>query len=87
MGEKSGSRGGWFGWFIVLIVVAVIAVAIALTVKQKMHKNGSDFEAAPVPGPPGAVTQKYADALKTAMQFLEIQKGLLSLSFSVIFPF
>ncbi|KAL2499360.1 Endoglucanase 10 [Abeliophyllum distichum] len=74
MGEKSRSRG-WFGWFIVLIVLAAIAFAIVLTVKQKMHKKGSDDEAAPVPGPPGAVTHKYADALKTAMQFLEIQKA------------
>ncbi|KAI3460387.1 hypothetical protein Pfo_017050 [Paulownia fortunei] len=72
MEEKRRSRG-WCGWFVVLIVVAAIAFAIFYTVKQKKHKSESD--AAPVPGPPGAITKKYADALKTATQFLDIQKS------------
>ncbi|PIN08929.1 Cellulase [Handroanthus impetiginosus] len=72
MEEKRRSRG-WCGWFLVLIVLAAVAFAIFYAVKQKMHK--SDSGAAPVPGPPGAVTKKYADALKVAMQFFDIQKS------------
>ncbi|KAL3634245.1 hypothetical protein CASFOL_021299 [Castilleja foliolosa] len=73
MEGKKRSRG-WCGWFLVLIVLAAIAFAIFYTVKQKMHKSDSSG-AAPVPGPPGAVTKKYADALKIATQFLDIQKS------------
>ncbi|KAL0366039.1 UNVERIFIED_CONTAM: Endoglucanase 10 [Sesamum radiatum] len=72
MEEKRGSRG-WCGWFLVLIVLAAVAFAIFYAVRQKQHK--SEPGAAPVPGPPGAVTKKYADALKIAMQFLDIQKS------------
>ncbi|KAL8459136.1 hypothetical protein ACS0TY_036561 [Phlomoides rotata] len=72
MEEKKRSRG-WCGWFLVLIVLAAIGFAIFYTVKQKIHKSGPD--AAPVPGPPGAITKKYADALKLATQFLDIQKS------------
>ncbi|XP_043713193.1 endoglucanase 24 isoform X3 [Telopea speciosissima] len=74
MGADSKSKGGWCGWFIVLVVVLVIAGAVALTVVKKTHhsKGGA---AAPVPGPPGAITQKYADALKLAVQFLDVQKS------------
>ncbi|GER26599.1 endoglucanase [Striga asiatica] len=35
----------------------------------------SEPEASPVPGPPGAITKKYADALKIAMQFFDVQKS------------
>ncbi|GFP85858.1 endoglucanase 24 [Phtheirospermum japonicum] len=73
MEEKKRSRG-WCGWFLVLIVLAAIAFAIFYTVKQKMDKSNSS-DAAPVPGPPGAITKKYADALKIATQFLDIQKS------------
>lgn len=55
-----------------LIVVAAVGFAVYYAVVQKKHKSG--FEAAPVPGPPGAITKKYADALKVAMQFLDVQK-------------
>lgn len=71
MGEKS-RKGGWCGWIIVLIVVAAAAGAIVVLVKKK--HNGSSPDAAPVPGPPGSPTKKYADALKTAMQFFDVQK-------------
>lgn len=72
MGEKS-RKGGWCGWIIVLIVVAAAAGAIVVLVKKK--HNGSSPDAAPVPGPPGSPTKKYADALKTAMQFFDVQKS------------
>ncbi|EPS64495.1 hypothetical protein M569_10284, partial [Genlisea aurea] len=72
--EKRGG-GGWCGWFLVLIVLASVGLAVFLVVKQKIHKSQPPGEAAPVPGPPGAVVAKYSDALKIAMQFLDIQKS------------
>lgn len=71
MGEKSRSRG-WCGWFIVALVLALVIVAVVYTVKKKIHKSdGADA----VPGPPGAIDKKYADALKVAMQFFDVQKS------------
>ncbi|KAL6504746.1 hypothetical protein OROHE_023504 [Orobanche hederae] len=72
--EEKKRPGGWCSWFLVLIVLAAIAFAIYYTVKQKTHKSDSS-DAAPIPGPPGAITKKYADALKIATQFLDIQKS------------
>ncbi|CAN4093966.1 unnamed protein product [Withania somnifera] len=72
MGEKS-RKGGCCGWIILLIVAAAVAAAIAVLFIKK--HNGSSSDAAPVPGPPGAPVQKYADALRTAMQFFDIQKS------------
>lgn len=83
MGKKSRSKGGWWGWLLVLIVAAAIAFGIFVTIKKK--QNDSNSEAAPVPGPPGAVTKKYADALNTAMQFFDIQKCIQSISFFFFF--
>ncbi|KAI3750737.1 hypothetical protein L2E82_21510 [Cichorium intybus] len=71
MGKEKKS-GGCMGWFIVLIVVGAIALALGLTLRNKFHKGDGD---APVPGPPGAVTKKYGDALKVALQFFDIQKS------------
>ena len=82
MGEKSSSKG-WCGWILVLVILALIVGAIVITIKKKTSGGHSD-EAAPVPGPPGAIAQNYADALKTAMQFFDVQK-CKSLSFSLFF--
>lgn len=75
MGEKSKSRG-CFGWFIALIVLAAVVLAVVYMVKSKMNKSDDDDQggAGPVPGPPGAIDKKYADALKLALQFFDIQK-------------
>ncbi|XP_019156590.1 PREDICTED: endoglucanase 10-like [Ipomoea nil] len=76
MGDKSRSKGGWCGWLLVVIVAAAIGVSIFVLVKKKHGGGGSsEPDAAPVPGPPGAVTQKYGDALKIAMQFFDVQKS------------
>uniref|UniRef100_A0A1J3J794 Endoglucanase n=1 Tax=Noccaea caerulescens TaxID=107243 RepID=A0A1J3J794_NOCCA len=72
MGEKSKSRG-WCGWFIAIIVLAAVVLAVVYTVKLKIKKSGDD--SGPVPGPPGAIDKKYADALKLALQFFDIQKS------------
>lgn len=66
------SRGkGCVGWLIVLVVAALVVTAAVIAFKVK-HKKSSDL--GPVPGPPGAVTEKYADALGVALQFFQVQK-------------
>ncbi|XP_041992997.1 endoglucanase 10-like [Salvia splendens] len=72
MGEKSGSKG-WCGWFLAFIVLGAVVLAVFFTVRSKIHKSDSGPD--PVPGPPGAIAKNYADALKVATQFLDIQKA------------
>ncbi|KAH9693310.1 Endoglucanase 10 [Citrus sinensis] len=71
MGEKSKSKG-CFGWFLVLVLLALVVGAIVYTIKKKTSHSDKP---APVPGPPGAVEKKYAEALKVAMQFFDVQKS------------
>ncbi|KAJ1421644.1 Six-hairpin glycosidase superfamily [Sesbania bispinosa] len=73
MGEKSRS-GGCCGWFIAFLILAIVVGAVVYTVKKKIDHSDSD-KPAPVPGPPGAIDQKYTSALKTAMQFFDVQKS------------
>lgn len=72
MGEKR-SKGGCCGWFIALVILALVVGAVVYAVKKKIDNADSD-KPAPVPGPPGAIEQRYASALKIAMQFFDIQK-------------
>ncbi|MQM21821.1 hypothetical protein Taro_054865 [Colocasia esculenta] len=62
---------GWCGWLIVICIAALVVAAAVIAVRKKSHH----VEPAPVPGPPGAVTQKYADALAVAVQFFDVQKA------------
>ncbi|KAL6574450.1 hypothetical protein OROHE_001354 [Orobanche hederae] len=71
--EKKKRSGGCCGWFLVLMVFTAVGFAVFVFAKHKMLK--SEPEAAPVPGPPGAITKKYADALNVAMQFFDVQKS------------
>lgn len=72
MGE-SRKCGGWFGWILVLIVLAAIVFAIWIAIHEKYQSSDKDM-AAPVPGSPGAINQKYSNALKLALQFFDVQK-------------
>lgn len=72
MGGKSRSRG-CCGWFIAFVIFALVVGAVVYTIKKKIDNSDSD-KPAPVPGPPGAIEQKYSTALKTAMQFFDVQK-------------
>ncbi|KAF9683128.1 hypothetical protein SADUNF_Sadunf05G0179900 [Salix dunnii] len=71
MGVKPSSRG-CFGWLLVAVILALVIGAIVYTVKKKNEKSEGP---APIPGPPGATDKKYADALKIATQFFDIQKS------------
>lgn len=85
MGEKSRSKG-CCGWFIAFVVLAVVVGAIVYTVIKKIGHSDSD-KPAPVPGPPGAVDQKYSSALKTSLQFFDIQKCIHSFTSFPLFLF
>lgn len=74
MGAKSRSKGCW-AWLLVLVVLALVVTAIVVAIVKK--KSNSSDDDGPVPGPPGAITQKYSDALKLAVQFFDIQKCTL----------
>lgn len=76
MGLSKYSKG-WCGWLIVICIAALVVTAAVLAVRKKSRHA----EPAPVPGPPGAVTRKYADALSVAIQFFDVQKGTVSVSF------
>ncbi|KAK6256859.1 hypothetical protein QUC31_000318 [Theobroma cacao] len=73
MGKESKSKG-CLGWFLVIVILALVVGAVVYAIKQKMDHSDDD-KAAPVPGPPGAIDKKYADALKIAMQFFDVQKS------------
>ena len=83
MGEKSRSRG-CCGWFLAFVILALVVGAIVYTIKKKI---GHSDKPLPVPGPPGAIDQKYASALKTAVQFFDIQKCKLSSSLFLFYFF
>lgn len=67
MGAKSR---GCSGWLIFLVVASLIAAVIVYAVKKKQEHRG----VLPVPGPPGALDHKYADALGVALKFFQAQK-------------
>lgn len=73
MGKQSKS-GGCLGWLLAIVILALVVGAIVYAVKQKID-HANDNKPSPVPGPPGAIDKKYADALKIAMQFFDIQKS------------
>ncbi|PKA53414.1 Endoglucanase 24 [Apostasia shenzhenica] len=70
MGASKHAKG-CTGWLIVLVVAAVVVAAAVIAIRKKTHHSDSS----PVPGPPGAITQKYSDALSVAFQFFQIQKS------------
>lgn len=67
MGAKSR---GCIRWLIFLAVASLIAAVTVYVVKKKQEHR----DVLPVPGPPGALDHKYADALGVALQFFQVQK-------------
>ncbi|XP_010941260.1 endoglucanase 24 [Elaeis guineensis] len=70
MGASKYTKG-CTGWLIVLVVAALVVTAAVVAIRKKTHHA----KVLPVPGPPGAITQKYADALSVALQFFQVQKS------------
>ncbi|KAK7283408.1 hypothetical protein RIF29_12905 [Crotalaria pallida] len=73
--EGKRKRGGCCGWFIALVILALVAGAVVYTVKKRFGGRSGSDKPDPVPGPPGAVDQKYSSALKTSLKFFDIQKS------------
>ncbi|KAL5778184.1 hypothetical protein ACOSP7_011110 [Xanthoceras sorbifolium] len=71
--EKKSRSKGICGWFLALVLLALVVFGVVYMIKQKTSHGSSG--PAPVPGPPGAVEKKYDEALKTAMQFFDVQKS------------
>ncbi|CAN6909068.1 unnamed protein product [Brassica oleracea] len=67
MVAKSGSRCCCCCWFLGIIVVIAVVLAVVFTIRHRA--NHFDDIA------PGSTDKKYADALKIAMQFFNIQKS------------
>ncbi|GAB4839115.1 hypothetical protein Ancab_028643 [Ancistrocladus abbreviatus] len=72
MGAEKKSGRCW-GWILVIIVAGVIVAAIVIAIRLK--NGNSKGGAAPVPGLPGAIDSKYANALKAALQFFDVPKS------------
>lgn len=68
-------------------IAALVVTAAVISFRKKSHHN----KASPVPGPPGAIDKKYAQALSFALQFFDIQKctmvSLLIFSLFLFFAF
>ncbi|XP_057794804.1 endoglucanase 2-like [Salvia miltiorrhiza] len=67
MRERKKKSGGCWGWFLLLIVLGGIAFAVFVVLRNS--KSSSVF------GSTFSVSKKYADALKIALQFLDVQKS------------
>lgn len=80
MGASQGK--GWVWWLIVLVAAALVVTAAVILFKVK-HNKSSDL--GPLPGPPGEITEKYADALGVALQFFRVQKCSFPLFFVFCF--
>lgn len=74
MGEKSSSRCCCCSWFIGIIVLIAVVLAIVFTIRHNKSNKHPDDGADIVPLP-GSIDKNYADALKIAMQFFDIQKS------------
>lgn len=73
MGAVAKHSKGWIWWFFSLAVAAFVVTAAVLTILHS--RKHSHHQVSPVPGPPGAISQKYAQALKVALTFFPIQKA------------
>lgn len=71
---------GWCWWILVLAIAAMVVASATLTI----WSNDRHSKVSSVPGRPGKIAENYADALKIAIQFFDIQKCVL-LSLCLLF--
>ena len=65
---------GWIWWFLSLGIAAFVVTTDVLTILHS--KKHSHHQVSPIPEPPEAISQKYSQALKVALTFFPIQKGI-----------
>ncbi|KAM2914187.1 hypothetical protein COP2_044748 [Malus domestica] len=65
---------GWWAWLLVLAILGLVVDAVILAIVKKVKKNSGGYDSA-VPEPSSAITQKYFDILKLAVQFFDVQKS------------
>lgn len=73
MGAVAKYSKGWIWWLLSLGIAAFVVTAAVLTILHSIKH--SHHRVSPLPGPPGAISQKYAQALKVALTFFPIQKA------------
>lgn len=73
MGAVAKYSKGWIWWLLSLGIAAFVVTAAVLTILHS--RKHSHHRVSPLPGPPGAISQKYAQALKVALTFFPIQKA------------
>ena len=71
--ELNMNSKGWIWWFLSLGIAAFVVTTGVLTILNS--KKHSHHQVSPVPGPPEAISHKYAQALKVALTF-PIHKGM-----------
>lgn len=60
---------GWIWWAVAVVIAAFVVMAAVLTIRHsKKHSHGQS-------SPPGAISHQYAQALKVAFSFFDIQKA------------
>ena len=65
------------GWIWRFLSLGIATFDVTTTVLTILHsKKHSHHQVSPVPGPPEAISHKYAQALKVALTFFPIQKGM-----------
>lgn len=72
MGAVAKYTRGWIWWLVVLLIAGLVVTGAVISIRRRSRHSG---EAAPVPGPPGAIEKKYAEALNIALQFFDVQKS------------
>ena len=65
---------GWIWWFLSSGIASFVVTTTMLTILH--YKNHSHHQVSPILGPLEAISQKYAQALKVALTFFPIQKGM-----------
>ena len=74
MGVVAKYSKGWIWWLLSLGITTFVVTTGVLTILHS--KKHSHHKVSPVLGPPAAVSQKYAQALKVSLTLFHIQKGM-----------
>ena len=70
MESKQEKWKGWCWWILVLAIAAMVVASAILTI----WNNYRHSKVSSVPDRQGKIAEKYAEALKIAIQFFDIQK-------------